>query len=299
MPSFKPLWLLQIAVAKFRCVWPSTPSCRSGPSASFTKLALVSLSSTPRDQDDDAFSREMDMFDIFEKHSPCPDIVQSFLRVPDGDFLAYLSGGTLEQRLQRDEVPLTFIERWAMELSNAGAWLELLGYAHCDIRPPNTLLDGDDHLKLTDFDSMTKIGERYDGAAPPWARILGPESGEENGTFGYCGAMTEQSAIGSILYYATRGHEPYEEEDLREDPGPKVVALLRKMEFPVLGEGHLDQIIGNCWRGNSSSLKELAREASVLPGAFELPCATSLDKQYCAETRAKCQRLVRDGLLAN
>jgi serine/threonine protein kinase len=119
-----------------------------------------------------------------------------------------------------------------MELSNAGAWLESLGHAHCDIRPPNILLDGNDHLKLTDFDSVTKIGERYDGAAPPWARILGPESGDENGTFGHCGAKTEQFATGSILYYATRGHEPYEKEDLKEDPGPKVVELFRKMEFP-------------------------------------------------------------------
>lgn len=94
----------------------------------------------PRDQNDERFSREMEIFDLFEKHSPCPDIVQSFLRVPEGNFLAYLSGGTLEQRLRgKGMKSLSAIERWAMELSNAAAWLESLGYIHGDLRPPNIL----------------------------------------------------------------------------------------------------------------------------------------------------------------
>ncbi|KAL4769064.1 hypothetical protein BDW60DRAFT_195972 [Aspergillus nidulans var. acristatus] len=35
-----------------------------------------------------------------EKHDICPDIVLSFLRVPNGIFLEYLSGGSLEHRLR-------------------------------------------------------------------------------------------------------------------------------------------------------------------------------------------------------
>jgi atypical protein kinase C zeta type len=254
----------------------------------------------PRDQNDECFSREVEIFDLFEKHSPCPDIVQSFLRVPQGNFLAYLSGGTLEQRLrgnQKGKEHLSAIERWAMELSNATAWLESLGYIHGDIRPPNILFDGHDHLKLTDFDSVAEIGTRYDGAAPPWARLLGLEAGDENGTFGRCGAKTEQFAIGSIIYFATRGYEPYEMEDLGEDHGPRVVELLQKMKFPDLSGGRLDQIIEQCWNGQFATLKELARETSLLPGANGLPRATPLDKVYCEEIRRKCQRLVEDGLL--
>lgn len=249
----------------------------------------------PRDQKDECFSREIEIYDIFERYSPCPDIVQSFLRVPEGNFLAYLSGGTLEQRVRgrpKDkEVSVAVAERWAMELSNAVAWLESLGYIHGDIRPPNIMFDDDDHLKLTDFDSLTEIGTRYDGAAPPWARLL------EDGTFGYCGAKTEQFAIGSVLYFATRGYEPYEAEDLGEDYGPKVVDL-QKMEFPGLGEGHLDQIIETCWNGQFSTLEELAEKTKLLRGANELPRATPLEKEYRAEIQRECLRLVESGLLA-
>ncbi|EAL91111.1 hypothetical protein KXX54_006936 [Aspergillus fumigatus] len=87
-----------------------------------------------------------------------------------------------------------------MELCSAVSWLESLGRVHGDIRPPNLLLDAEDHLKLADFDSVASVGEPYAGAAPPWARLLGSEAGSENGTFGMCGARTEQFAIGSIIY---------------------------------------------------------------------------------------------------
>jgi hypothetical protein len=62
----------------------------------------------PRDQDDEAFSQEMDMFDVFEKHSPCPDIVQSLLRVPDGKSLAYLQERNLRPAFaKRKSTPLS------------------------------------------------------------------------------------------------------------------------------------------------------------------------------------------------
>ncbi|KAL4876429.1 hypothetical protein BJY04DRAFT_223062 [Aspergillus karnatakaensis] len=139
----------------------------------------------PRNTGDPAFSHELEFFDILEKHEICPDIVRSFLRVPDGIFLEYLQGGTLEQRLKDKRVqtsnsptsikvlktePTPLLERRTMELCSAVAWLEALGYTHGDIRPPNLLFDAQDHLKLTNFDGVTAIGDPYAGAAPPWAR---------------------------------------------------------------------------------------------------------------------------------
>ena len=58
-----------------------------------------------------------------------------------------------------------------MELSSAVAWLESHGYAHTDIRPENLILDSDDHLNLTDFDNMEKIGTRACGCAPPMGSL--------------------------------------------------------------------------------------------------------------------------------
>ncbi|EFE31571.1 uncharacterized protein ARB_01471 [Trichophyton benhamiae CBS 112371] len=266
----------------------------------------------PRETGSDAFLREIEMFDLFEKFSPCPMIVQSFLRVPEANFLAFLSGGTLDQRFRANQVrvghsycgrvetvvkqePIELVERWSMELSCATAWLENLGYVHGDIRPPNLLLDGDDRLKLIDFDCAAKIGSPSDGSAPPWARVLGVEAGEDAGSFGLYGARTEQFAIGSVIYLMTRGYEPYE----NEDPGLDIVDLFRRMEFPPLGNDPLDRIIDRCWKGQFEFLKDLAEEARTLGGdtyrhpTFLLPPAV----QHRLQIQEKCQTLVNQGLL--
>ncbi|KAF7506291.1 hypothetical protein GJ744_011864 [Endocarpon pusillum] len=186
-----------------------------------------------------------------------------------------------------------------MELSNAAAWLESLGYVHTDIRPPNLLLDSRDHLKLSDFDSMAEIGTLADGAAPPWARVLGPEAGSEEGTFGLNGARSEQFAIGSILYCMTRGFEPYEDEDFGHTESTIVIDRLQHMMFPDLHEGHLDRIIERCWKGNFVLLKDLAVKTKLLRGAVGLPRAASFETGYRLERQKECQRLVDLGLLVN
>jgi serine/threonine protein kinase len=267
----------------------------------------------PRGSSDRNFAQEIEMFNVFEKYPPCPDIVQSFLRVSKGNFLAFLSGGTLDQRIRAHQIrddrgrrvlqvskkePIHLVERWIAELANANAWLESLGYVHADIRPPNLLLDGDDHLKLADFDCASRIGTESFGAAPPWARFLGIEGGSEEGTYGLYGPRTEQFSIGSILYYMTRGYEPYENELFDPDHGVVVVDRLQAMMFPNLSGGRLDQIIRRCWYGEFALLKDLADETKALSGAVELPRAIPLSMEYCLERRKECQRLVDGGLLA-
>jgi serine/threonine protein kinase len=267
----------------------------------------------PRGSSNGAFAKEIEMFNVFDKYPPCPDIVQSFLRVSKGNFLPFLSGGTLDQRIRAHQIrddggrrvlqvsktePIHLVEQWIAELANAAAWLESLGYVHADIRPPNLLLDHDEHLKLTDFDCAARIGTESFGAAPPWARFLGIEGGSDQGTYGLYGARTEQFSIGSILYYMTRGYEPYEDEYF--DPGHEVVVVdrLQAMVFPNLKGGRLDQIIRRCWYGEFAHLKDLADETKTLSGAIELPRATALSTEYCLERREECQSLVDDGLLA-
>ncbi len=268
----------------------------------------------PREPGCANFAHEIKIFDILERHSPPPEILQSFLRVPEGNFLAFLSSGSLDERLRANQIrdgheywgrvaqvskkePVPLVERWIMELSNAAAWLESLGYVHTDIRPPNLLLDSQDHLKLSDFDCVAEIGTRADGAAAPWARLLGPEAGSEGGTWGRNGAGYEQFAIGSILYCMTRGFEPYEDEDFTDVDSAIVVHRMQHMISPSLDDGHLDRIIERCWKGKYVLLKDLAAETKLLRGAVELPRAVSLDTGYCLKRQKECQRLVDSGLL--
>lgn len=227
--------------------------------------------------------------------------------------MAFCSGGTLEQRLQRNQIrtqegqlveiqktePLEKVELWLSELSNAAAWLEELGFCHTDLRLANLLLGDQDHLKVTDFDCMETIGSPALGSAPPWGRVLGPEAGSDCGTFGYNGARVEQFAIGSVLYSMTRGHEPYDspEDSSGMLDGPDVVDLLQQMKFPSLGAGRLDNLIDRCWKGDYPLLKVLADETKLLLGANSLPRATPLTAEYCRKAREECEQLIKLGLL--
>jgi atypical protein kinase C zeta type len=143
---------------------------------------------------DERICNEYRIFDLLEIYPRCPDLVRSFLRLPNANFLQLLSGGTLDQRLRlrqtrdpktkrvlnvEDGEPRCLVLRWMAEFSNAAAWLESLGYVHGDIRPSNLLLDGDDHLKLTDFDNTAAVGTAFEVGIAPYARVLGDE-GESN-----------------------------------------------------------------------------------------------------------------------
>ena len=120
-----------------------------------------------------------------------------------------------------------------MELGAAASWLETLGYVHGDIRPPNLLLDSQEHLKLADFDCVAPIGAPAETTTTPWIQLLGPEAGEHRGTFRLCGAQTEQFAIGSILYCLTRGYEPYEMDELEDITEPLHSGFSSEWSFPV------------------------------------------------------------------
>jgi len=218
---------------------------------------------TPRIAGNDQFAYELSIYNILEEYPIYPDISRSFLRVTNGNFMDFCNGGSLDQRLLKHQTrseagfegyiirvnkkePLEIVERWIMELSNASAWLESLGYVHTDIRPANLLLDRDDHLKLTDFDCVNKIGSPALGGAPPWCRLCGLEAGTESNTFGYNGPRVEQFAIGSVLYMMIRGYEPYDVEGGFNSKDGSIVKKLQLMDFPSLGEDPLDKIIDKC-----------------------------------------------------
>ncbi|KPM42299.1 hypothetical protein AK830_g4279 [Neonectria ditissima] len=253
------------------------------------------------------FKKETDACDLFERHGSSPYLIQSFLRLPGLNFLQFMSGGSLDQRIYNNQrrdykhqkclevlrlEPVYKIEQWLMELSAAIAWLESLGLVHGDLRPANILLDDTDCLKLADFDCLVAIGSRNMGNAPPWARIQGAEAGPQRGTFGMYGATSEQFTFGSILYNLTRGFELYEDIE-----GNEAVSLLALMKFPDLSDAGLDRIIDRCWRGEYASLADLAGEMANLAGAAAILPATLPDEEHPAEMREKCHQVL-EGKLA-
>ncbi|TAQ88594.1 hypothetical protein B7494_g3112 [Chlorociboria aeruginascens] len=202
------------------------------------------------------------------------------------------SGEILVEVVKREDRHL--IELWTAELCAAVAWLESLGLIHGDLRPTNILIDAEDHFKLVDFDCVERIGTRSYGGAPPWARLR-PEDGIGEGSFGFYGPKTEQFAIGSLVYFMTRGFEPYEDLD---DPETDVIDLFKENIFPRIQEDDtLDRVINRCWRGSYTSTSDLSRETALLPGAENMPTTVSLSADYCAAMRIECEKLVESGLL--
>ena len=264
--------------------------------------------------DNNGIHNEYHIYDLLDSLPHCPNLVRSFYRIPSANFLQYLSGGTIDQRLRQHQIrnpsnhqvvievkktePQSLIWRWMAELADAIAWLESLGYVHGDIRPPNLLLDGTDHLKVVDFDNAAKIGSDYDGCHPPYARVLGDEPAQgDRGGFGYHGPRTEQFAIGSVFYYISRGYEPYEDEWFGKDHGPMVVDLLQEKKFPRLNENATDTIIHKCWHGEYESVESLKREVIRLHRDIRLNMAKAMPMEEYEARRQECMRAVESGVL--
>ncbi|EJP65022.1 Serine/threonine-protein kinase Sgk1 [Beauveria bassiana] len=245
---------------------------------------------------DDEFRRENEMYELIERSSPPPYFVQSFLRLPYAHFMqSFPDCLDLRLRSNRRQDPKTLecfevlrleptakIEQWAAELSSALAWLESLGLVQGDLRPSNILLDRDnnDHLKLVDFDSCAKIGDRDPGLPPPWS----------HSKHRFYGAVTEQFSFGSILYNMTRGLELY------EDLGPEVHQLFDNMEFPELSDSRLDVLTRRCWWGEFATLADLAKECATLEGASSAATADTANDEYKTRMKRTCEELLRTKL---
>jgi len=264
----------------------------------------------PRDPGEPDHATEQRVSDVLEvHHPPHPNLLQSLLRVPGATFLERLPGGDLasllrdqqtkdpktQQVLAVAKVPSTDLTfHWMKELASAAAWLEGIGLAHCDIRPPNILLDADNHAVLCDFDRTIAIGERLEAGMEPFARLLGSEGGGDVGTYGKAGARTEQFAFGSIFYSLTRGYDPYENHWFGADHDITIMDMLQKREFPPLTLSCADTIIRQCWDADFATIKEI--ESSLLETACRGHRETKAIAWYVTR-QEECKEMVRKGSL--
>lgn len=89
--------------------------------------------------DDEGVHNKYRIFDLLNSKPNCPNVVQSFYRIPSANFLQYLSGRTLDKRLRQRQTrnpanevvikvgykePESVIWRWMAKLIDGIAWLE-------------------------------------------------------------------------------------------------------------------------------------------------------------------------------
>ena len=133
----------------------------------------------------------------------------------------------------------------------------MIGLAHCDLRLENIAIDGD-HAIVIDFDHSDQVGSPLEIGTEPFARK------SDDGSYGLAGPVTEQFAMGSILYCLTRGHKPYEDKWFGKDHRIHIGKMLRNREFPQLETHQWDIVIDNCWAGRFRTVGKLHTEIEVL-----------------------------------
>lgn len=185
--------------------------------------------------------REKCIYDLLNDH-PHPNILQTIFHCPDGIFMPRMLCSVFHwMGNDPNSIPAPLRLRWVKELASAAEHLETHGLVHGDIRPANTLLDKNMHIKLADFDSCVGIGDACLAFTVPYHDAF-----EE--TAGYA---TEQFAIGSFMYTVFTGVEPEFEitgRKLRDEKLPDTSSILG------------GDIIASCWRKEYVSVAALAGE---------------------------------------
>jgi serine/threonine protein kinase len=164
----------------------------------------------PDDEERKRFRKEVEIFDILSRHPPCPYLISCFFYSNDGIFLEYMRDICLSWRIQQNHVrdhetrqvirvekfePLSLRKTWMNDISHGVAFLESLNLAHGDLRPENVLLDRN-RLKVSDFDCTAEIGSEFEACIAPYGRLLGSESGQNQGTAGLLGWGVEGTMMG-------------------------------------------------------------------------------------------------------
>ncbi|KAK6162941.1 hypothetical protein DH2020_002782 [Rehmannia glutinosa] len=106
-----------------------------------------------------SLSKEKELLDKFQN---CPSILRCFgddVTTENNEklyniLLEYASGGCLVDRIHLKGLPENIVSRYTKSILKALIHIHKFGYVHCDVKPHNVLLVGDDQdAKLADFGS--------------------------------------------------------------------------------------------------------------------------------------------------
>ncbi len=121
--------------------------------------------------------------------------------------MPYFQGGTLGDKLNGSFLTLEATSVILEQLTSALAYIHAFGLLHRDIKPTNILFDRANNLYLTDFGTVSWLGEKpgYDGHMMGTPHFMAPEILE-----GYVDERSEIYAVGILLYEMLTGYLPFD-----------------------------------------------------------------------------------------
>jgi serine/threonine protein kinase len=143
--------------------------------------------------------------------------------------MPYFQGGTLGDKLHGSLLTLEEVGVILEQLTSALAYIHAFGLLHRDIKPSNILFDRDNNLYLTDFGTVSWLGEKpgYDGHMMGTPHFMAPEILE-----GYVDERSDIYAVGILLYEMLTGYVPFD--------GPSDQIYLHHLKTPPMAPSLLN-----------------------------------------------------------
>ena len=128
--------------------------------------------------------------------------------------MEFLEHGSLQARLQQGPLPVETAVQIATAVARALVHAHSSGILHCDLKPANVLLDGNDEPRLGDFGQSRLTTEQSPALGTMY--YMAPEQADLNAV---PGARWDGQALGALRYEMLTGDPPYRTEATAGEPG--------------------------------------------------------------------------------
>ncbi|MFW5691278.1 MAG: serine/threonine-protein kinase [Chloroflexota bacterium] len=180
--------------------------------------------------------------------------------------MAYIDGGSLEERLRRGAMPLRDVEKILREVAGALDYAHRQGVIHRDIKPANILLSGEGFALLADF-GIVKLVE---GSADlTGTGVVGTPAymSPEQAQGGVIDSRADIYSLGVVIYQMITGKQPFSAPSpmqlmlkVIQDPPPNILSV-----YPELPEelgAVMDQVLAKDPNNRFQSAAEFAEAFS-------------------------------------